>query len=142
MTLTWGQAFLHSGVSSIILFAIANPWINDKLYGRSEALAENGCVKSLGHLIQALIFLILIYVMMLLFSRFDKTKLLLFFKYAFYGALVFFWLTSSETYQIGNSIFGSAVASESGCPTFVGVLLQAVIFFIVLSVAMSFPKDA
>ncbi len=62
-------------------------------------------------------------------------------KYAFYGTLLFFIVSSSDAYLITKKIFNLAVVNEQGCPEFSGILLHSTVFFVLLLLTLYLPKD-
>jgi hypothetical protein len=64
-------------------------------------------------------------------------------KYALYTTLVFFIVSSSETFKALQYTFGQYVpiATSGGCPTLAGHFIVTVLFYIVVLGLMSFPRD-
>jgi hypothetical protein len=64
-------------------------------------------------------------------------------KYSFYSALVFFLVANPETYKTLQKLFGGlfTIASDSGCPTPIGLFLHTIVFFCVILALMMFPRD-
>jgi len=60
------------------------------------------------------------------------------FKYSFFSALIFFFISSPVMYQLMNSIHGNLfkVSDENGCPSSSGLLLHTLMFFIVIFTTM------
>jgi len=60
------------------------------------------------------------------------------FKYSFYSALIFFFISSPIMYQLMNRIHGSifVVSDENGCPSNSGLLLHTILFFIIIITTM------
>jgi hypothetical protein len=60
------------------------------------------------------------------------------FKYSFFSALIFFFISSPIMYQLMNSIHGNlfVVADANGCPSNSGLLLHTVLFFIIIFTTM------
>ena len=60
------------------------------------------------------------------------------FKYSFFSALIFFFVSSPVIYQIANKIFGHHfnIAEANGCPTNSGLLLHTFIFFVIIFITM------
>jgi len=55
-------------------------------------------------------------------------------RYSFYSAVVFFILATPFMFKLVDSVLGSVVpiASSSGCPTYAGVFVHAVVFGLVV----------
>jgi hypothetical protein len=47
------------------------------------------------------------------------------------SALIFFLIASPETYQLTRQVFGNWVSGPTGCASTMGLLLHAVVFFLV-----------
>jgi hypothetical protein len=60
-------------------------------------------------------------------------------KYALYGSLVFFLLSSTEMYKLTNNLISTS--NEVGCPNMTGLLVHTVVYGVVLLGLMSLPKD-
>ena len=70
----------------------------------------------------------------------DRKPKMLLFKYAFYSALLFHTLSSSGTYGLIASKFGENFSTDEGCAKTNGILLHAVIFFLIKYSLMLIPK--
>ena len=60
------------------------------------------------------------------------------FKYSFFSALIFFFISSPVMYQLMHSIHVNffVVADANGCPSNSGLLLHTVLFFIIIFTSM------
>jgi hypothetical protein len=60
------------------------------------------------------------------------------FKYSFFSALIFFFVSSPIMYQIMNNMNSNLfiVADQNGCPSSSGLLLHTMIFFILIFTTM------
>lgn len=61
-------------------------------------------------------------------------------KYAFMGTLLFFLLSSTDSYRLTGK-FISGLANEGGCPEVKGVIVHGLVFLVILVLVMYFPKD-
>ena len=59
-------------------------------------------------------------------------------KYSFMAALIFFIVSSPETYKLTNKVVKTSV---NGCPTTTGLLLHAVVFMVVVYGLMKLKED-
>jgi hypothetical protein len=138
-------------ISTVILLAVSNPMsykLGDMLVGKiskSGVIANNGCPTVLGHLIYAIIFFILIYAVMLIFNAFKSTGLqtsvLILLKYAFFSTLVFFIMTNTEIYKLIGNVTKNKTADANGCPTIIGLFVNALLFFVIYFAIMFFPQE-
>ena len=61
-------------------------------------------------------------------------------KYAFYSSLIFFLLSSTDAYNVtGNLVSG--LTNMTGCPNITGSIVHGLVFLVVLTIVMFFPKD-
>lgn len=60
------------------------------------------------------------------------------FKYSFFSALIFFFISSPIMYQLMNNINQNVfiIADENGCPSNSGLLLHTFLFFIIIFLTM------
>jgi hypothetical protein len=60
------------------------------------------------------------------------------FKYSFFSALIFFFISSPVIYQLMNNVTRNlfVVADEHGCPSNSGLLLHTFLFFIIIFTTM------
>jgi len=60
------------------------------------------------------------------------------FKYSFFSALIFFFISSPVMYQLMNKVSNGfiSVADVNGCPSNSGLLLHTFIFFMVIFITM------
>ena len=63
-------------------------------------------------------------------------------KYAFYGTLMFFLISSSDAYAITRKLVSSTIVNSQGCPEFSGILLHSVLFFVLFLLTLYLPKDS
>lgn len=61
-------------------------------------------------------------------------------KYAFIGTLLFFLLSSTDSYRLTGKLV-SGLANEAGCPEVKGVIVHGLVFLVLLVLMMYFPKD-
>lgn len=57
-------------------------------------------------------------------------------------AIVFFIVANPKTFQVVRKMFGSMIASPTGCATQVGVLVHSVVFFLVVLGLLSIKKES
>ena len=58
------------------------------------------------------------------------------------SALIFFLIASPETYQLTRQVFGNWVSGPTGCASTMGLMLHAVVFFLVTLGLMYVKSDA
>jgi hypothetical protein len=60
------------------------------------------------------------------------------FKYSFYSALIFFFVSSPIMYQLTQKLNGHLihVSDPSGCPSNSGLLIHTCLFFIIIFIIM------
>jgi hypothetical protein len=57
-------------------------------------------------------------------------------------AIVFFIVANPKTFQVVRKMFGSVIASPTGCATQVGVLVHSVVFFLVVLGLLSIKRES
>lgn len=62
-------------------------------------------------------------------------------KHSLYGTLIFSFLSSPMAYTLTGSLLGPQIASSTGCPTLLGVLLHAVLYCAALVGVMYLPDN-
>lgn len=90
-----------------------------------------------------LVFIAFSVVFMLVISQLmgEGQSLGLMVKYSWYSALIFFLIASPQMYMLTNKILPLSLANKEGCPTYLGISVHGIIYFLVLLAVMFFPKD-
>jgi hypothetical protein len=104
-------------------------------YTNKYANAEGDCPMYKTKLFHTFVFFLLNLAVMYYFSKLETGLKV---KYSIYGALVFFFLSSTEMYNFTDNFVNT---SRSGCPTLTGIVVHAVVYGAVLVGLMSLPKD-
>jgi hypothetical protein len=86
------------------------------------------CTKKMQTLFLTLIFGILSFISMYRSDLDTKIKI----KHSIYGALMFYFLSSSEFYVLINEIMGTSFASKNGCITLYGIILSSFVYCLFL----------
>lgn len=140
---TFGQILFYSFLCALMFIAASHPQIYSLI--STDLVDQSGCPTAIGHLTQTLIYFILSIILMVIVNVFmpseNKKSIGLMFKYSFYGALMFYFISNKEIYQLTGNIMGNNIASMKGCATTWGVLLHAFVFMLVKFGVMFFPKD-
>ena len=129
--ISFGSAILFAGINMPQTYGVSNSILN----GVVGPLVKDGCPTHVGLLIHTLIFGLITFLTMGNIGKNTWLKV----KYSFYGTLIFFLLSSQTVYSIVGRITGTS--SKDGCPSVTGVLIHAVVYFMVLMAAMYFPND-
>ena len=58
------------------------------------------------------------------------------------SALLFFIIANPDTFRLMRSILGSWVSGPNGCPTTAGLILHAVVFFLIVWVMMNIKRES
>lgn len=138
------EKILYSALSTLVMATVSSKTtysIVEKLFEK-DTLIKNECPTIFGHFLHTIIFFILIFVVMILFNNTKQSSKWLLAKYSFYGTLLYFVLTSSEMYGLVGTLTNGATADSFGCPTSQGIVLHAVVYFLMVFGIMFFPKDA
>jgi hypothetical protein len=61
-------------------------------------------------------------------------------RYTIYTTMIFLFIVNPYTYKASNLLLGNFVntCSSNGCPTYIGILLHAVIFTLLIRYIMEF----
>lgn len=62
-------------------------------------------------------------------------------KQAFYRTLLFFVLTSPESYQLTGKLLSGLTAGQNPCPTVKGIFVHALVFLVIVTLTLYFPPD-
>lgn len=138
----------YSFIPAILFFIVSLPEIyntTDKLgqFNTKLNTYDNNCPTSIGKFLHSLVFFLLVWAVMR-FSRnngrmpYKSNGLLA--KYAFYSTLIFFLLSSSDAYNVSGSII-SGLTNSAGCPNISGAFVHGLVYLVVLTLVMFFPKD-
>jgi hypothetical protein len=136
------KKLLCSAVAAAIFVVVSLP----QLYNQTSRLTTTidvNCPTPEGKFIHSALFFAISYFVMKIMSSYKymegKSDGVLA-KYAFHGTLLFFFLSSSDTYRLTGK-FVSGLANEAGCPELKGIIVHALVFLVVLTLIMYFPKD-
>lgn len=135
MSILQDHKFQASLTSALIFLVVSQP----KVYGITNGyLGVNSLCPTLNsRLLHVVVFFILSLAVRHWFNNqpFD----LIHAKYAFYGALIFFFLSSPEVYNFADKLFGLDI--DVNCPSQEGIVLQSAVFLGVLYVLMHIHDD-
>lgn len=133
----------YSALSALVFMAVSLP----QTYEQTNRLpyvttAVGTCPTPVGKFVHAGTFFVALYFLMKWLNKSNLSDGLIA-KYSFYSALIFFVLNANETYALTSQLpnVGSGMLDVSGCPTKQGVVLHAVVYLVVLTLVMYFPKD-
>jgi hypothetical protein len=132
----------YAALSAVVFMAVSLP----QTYQQTERLPyvhsiEGNCPTAAGKFLHTGIFFVILYFLMKWLNKSDLSDGLIA-KYSFYSALLFFLLTSSDTYALTSGVPGlNDLVDASGCPSKKGVLVHGLVYLVVLTLIMYFPKD-
>ncbi len=92
------------------------------------------CPTQVGLLLNTVLFYILTYITM--GSSVNKGIKI---KHSLYGTLIFYLVSSPTLYSVMGSLLGNKIANKDGCPTNIGILLHAFVYFLILVAVMYLP---
>jgi len=97
------------------------------------------------HLLSMILFIVFMIFVELLWNEFKETRkpLDLIFKYAIYGSLLFYFISSKDVYLLTQKLplIGGGLADSLGCPTGPGIVVHGILFAIALLSMLGLPKD-
>jgi len=146
----FNKKLFWSSVAAAVFIAVSLPQVyyyTDKLTGsqlNQFNTITDSCPTPEGKFLHAIVFFALNYFIMKLAQKYKATGAQLtdglMAKYAFYSALIFFLLSSTDSYKLTGKLFGG-LSNDAGCPNVKGVLVHGVVYLVVLLLVMYFPKD-
>ncbi|VBB18180.1 hypothetical protein YASMINEVIRUS_1250 [Yasminevirus sp. GU-2018] len=141
---SFNSKLIWSAVSAAIFIAVSAPQVYTQT-SRITTTASENCPTPEGKFIHAALFFAINYFVMKIASNQKWMNMEgkpdgLLAKYAFYGTLLFFLVSSSDTYRLTGKLI-SGLANESGCPEMKGVIVHGLVFLVLLVLIMYFPKD-
>jgi len=130
------QKLYYSGVVAAVFLVASLP----QLYSKSNPLvSESGsCPTYKSRLLHVVLFYAITVLVMKFVLESDKSFQTIS-KYAINGALLFFLLSSPESYSLTNGLIGEL--SEDGCPTMKGLVVHTAVYMLALVGLMSLPKE-
>ncbi len=105
--------------------------------------SDTKCPKSEGKFVHTILFFILLFIATRFYEkyRFGIARNSHIIKYVFYASLIYFALSSSDSYLLSKKIIPIEIASSAGCPNINGILIHGMIFLTIITLVMYFPKD-
>jgi len=126
-------------LKSAALFVLLNlPVVyqfTNRVFGNTWNVAAQ-CATPLGIVVHAGVFFLLSYLMMRSPSLSKQDKV----KHALTGALIFAVLSSAPVYRFVAGLLGPSIASPSGCPSTMGIVVHGLVFTAILVGLMSIKK--
>lgn len=130
----------QAGIAASIFLLMSLP----QVYGKSnDFIKEQGdCPTFKTRLMHFVAYFVLLVLALKYVAKIDK-PLAEICGYALYAALLFFFISSPEMYQITNSLAGNYMRIADGaCPTFNGVLAHTAVFAVCMAAWQTyFPKE-
>lgn len=150
IVVTFEQKLRYAIFPAILFVLVSLPQIYNQTDKIGEALGpfsydsfQGACPTPTGKFLHALVFFVLNY-LSLKFAEsrgwMNKRDDGVLAKYAFYGTLIFFLIASSDTYRLTGR-FVEDLANDQGCPSLKGIIVHGLVFLVVLTLVMYFPKD-
>jgi hypothetical protein len=144
---TLGQKFYYAGLSALLFIALSLPFVYEKTNSIGLNTYAEKCPTAIGRFAHTTVFFALNYFMMKIMSSYGSSPkksdgMLL--KFAFYGALIFFLLSSPESYELTQNLYRGDTfvnAPGSGCPTYTGVIVHGIVFMLAVVLVMFFPEN-
>lgn len=146
-----GYAF----IPAVLFFVVSLPEVYNGTNKLGERLGKSverlgfesysgDCPTSVGKFLHSIVFFLLVYGVMTYTKKtnkaYHKSNGVLA-KYAFYSTLIFFLLSSSDAYNVSEHYL-SGLTNSAGCPNMTGALVHGIVFLVVLTLVMYFPKDS
>lgn len=132
----------YSALSAVVFMAVSLP----QTYQRTDNLlnfstTSGNCPTPAGKFLHTGAFFVILYFLMKFLNKSNLSDGLIA-KYSFYSALIFFLLTSSDAYALTSQLPGvNDLVDLGGCPTQKGVIVHGLVYLVLLTLVMYFPKD-
>jgi hypothetical protein len=129
---TLNEKIYYSGLSALVFLGVSLPQVYQQT---NPLLQSNGsCPNYKSKLLHMVVFFALSLGVMQFAGKSDKT-LMQQSKYALYGALLYFFLSSNEMYSLTTSVVGDLYID--GCPTIKGIAVHSAVYMLSLIGLMS-----
>lgn len=131
----------YSAIAALVFLIISLPQTydtTDSLSGSTLSLIDGSCPTPSGKFLHTAVFLTILYFIIKLTDKKGLTPGMMF-KYAFYSALIFFVLSSSDAYALTSNSFDGLV-NTAGCPTRRGVVAHSIVYLFVILLVMYLPE--
>lgn len=132
----------YSALAAVVFMAVSLPQTyqtTDGVLGLNTV--QGTCPTAEGKFLHTGVFFVVMYFLMKWLNRSNLSDGLIA-KYSFYSALIFFLLTSSDSYALTSRLpYADGLTDASGCPTRKGVLVHGLTYLVLLTLVMYFPKD-
>lgn len=129
---------LCAAIAAGIFIAVSLPQVYHQT-SRLTMTIEETCPTPEGKFLHAALFFAISYIIMKYAVKEGQSDGLIA-KHAFCGALLFFLLSSTDSYRLTGKLI-SGLSNEAGCPELKGIVVHALVFLVVLVLVMHFPKD-
>jgi hypothetical protein len=152
-TLINNKKFTYAALSAIVFMTVSLPQTYQKVETFSNKglsylpgsmsinTINNNCPTPAGKFVHTGVFFVVLYFLMKWLNKSDLSDGLIA-KYSFYTTLIFFLLSSNDSYALTSQIPSMEdLVDDSGCPTKKGVLVHGLVFLVILALVMYFPKD-
>ena len=138
----------HAAITALVFVVVSLPLIYSYTSRASRVvgteLVNKDCPTSEGKFVHSLLFFVVVFVICKIHNTYalpeDMKSSALMAKHAFYAALIYFFLSSTDAYLLSRKVIPDA-ADEKGCPSLRGILLHGVVFLAVFLLVSYFPKD-
>lgn len=130
-----------SALAAVVFMAVSLPQTYQATNSAWVNTVDGTCPTPEGKFLHTGIFFVVLYFLMMWLNRSNLSDGLIA-KYSFYAALLFFLLTSSDSYALSSQLpYMNDLTDLTGCPTRTGVLVHGLAFMVLLTMVMYFPKD-
>lgn len=133
----------YSALAAVVFMVVSLP----QTYQQTDRIPylntiEGTCPTAEGKFLHTAVFFAILYFLMKWLNKSDMSDGVIA-KYSFYSALLFFLITSNDTYALTSRLplIGDGLTDESNCPTRKGVLVHGLVYLVLLTLVMYFPKD-
>lgn len=137
----------YAALSAVVFMGVSLPQtysVTDRYIGSYTGSTLSGtCPSPVGKFLHTGVFFVVLYVLMKLLNRTNMSDGLIA-KYSFYSTLLFFLVTSSDTYALTSQVPALkdiGIVDATGCPTKQGVVVHGLVFMVLLVLVMYFPRD-
>ena len=139
------KKLLHASLGACLFVLVSLPQVYSGTNTHFMPTTFDNCPTPAGKFLHSALFFVLNFLVMKYMATNNYLNMAnlsdgLLAKYAFIGTLLFFLVSSSDTYMLTHNVY-SGLSTPFGCPNLSGVLVHGLVFLVILVLVMYFPKD-
>ncbi len=139
------QKLVHASLGACLFILVSLPQVYSGTNTKFIPTVIEQCPTPEGKFLHSALFFVLNFLVMKYMAKYNYLNMGnlsdgLLAKYAFMGTLLFFLISSSDTYRLTHRLY-DGLSNPLGCPNLSGVLVHGLVFLAILVLVMYFPRD-